>query len=118
VVAVGALGGFVDDFGVGLYSRVPPERAFTYADSLRPPSAGVVIARTGDGIGEVIAATVLHDRATGPIEAPVIVRLADGSRLGARAAAPSIAVDAAGTTLVGNRVRVRTVGDAAVWLPA
>lgn len=117
MVAVGALGGFVDDFGVGLYSRSDPERPFAYADSLRPPTSGVVIARTGDEIAEVIAATVLHDRDAGPVEAPVIVRLADGSRLGAKAASPAIAVAVAGTTLVGRRVRVRTDGDAVVWLP-
>ena len=117
VVAVGALGGFVDDFGVGLYARSTPDRPFTYAESLRPPSPGVTIARTGDEVAEVIAATVLHDRDAGPVEAPVIVRLADGSRLGARAADPSIAADVAGTTLVGRHVRVLPDGDAAVWHP-
>ena len=117
VVAVGALGGFVDDFGVGLYSRAVPERGFAYTDSLRPPASGVMIASTGNEVAEVIAATVLHDRDAGPVEAPVIVRLADGSRLGARAAAPSIAAEVSGTTLVGRQVRVRPDGDAAVWLP-
>ena len=117
LVAVGALGGFVDDFGVGLYSRTVPEHPFAYADSLRPPASGVVVARTGDEMAEVIASTVLHDRDAGPVAAPVIVRLADGSRLGAKAADPSIAAAVAGTTLVGRRVRVRTHGDAAVWAP-
>ena len=65
----------------------------------------------------MIAATVLHDRDAGPVAAPVIVRLADGSRLGAKAAAASIATEVAGTTLVGRRVRVRTHGDDAVWAP-
>jgi acetyl-CoA C-acetyltransferase len=117
VVAVGALGGFVDDFGVGLYSRAAPDRPFTFADSLRPPASDVVIARTGDEVADVIAGTVLHERDAGPIEAPVVVRLADGSRLGARAATRSIAAEVAGTTLVGRRVRVRPDGDGAVWLP-
>ena len=90
----GALGGFVDDFGVGLYSRAEPERGRSPAATrcARRPS-GVVIARTGDEVAEVIAATVLHDRDGGPVAAPVIVRLADGSRLGARAADPSIAAE-------------------------
>lgn len=117
VVAVGALGGFVDDFGVGLYSRAVPERLFAYTESLRPPTFDVVIARTGDEVAEVVAATVLHDRDAGPVAAPVIVRLADGSRLGAKAASASIAAEVAGVSLVGRRVRVRTEGDAAVWLP-
>lgn len=119
VVAVGALGGFVDDFGVGLYARAVPDRPFTHADGLRPPESGVVIARTGDEVAEVIAGTVLHDRDGGPIAAPVIVRLADGSRLGARAASPSIAADVAGTTLVGRRVRVSPGldGQPATWHP-
>jgi acetyl-CoA C-acetyltransferase len=118
VVAVGALGGFVDDFGVGLYSRAEPQRPFIHAGSLRPPPSGVVIARSGDEVAEVIAATVLHDRDAGPAEAPVIVRLANGARLGAKAAFTSIAAEVAGTTLVGRRIRVHPDGDgAAVWLP-
>lgn len=118
VVAVGALGGFVDDFGVGLYSRALPERPFTYVDALRPQAAAVTVARTGDEVAEVVAATVLHDRDAGPREAPLIVRLADGSRLGATAAAPAVVAEAAGTTMVGRRVRVRASGDGVVWSPA
>jgi len=119
LVAVGALGGFVDDFGVGVYSRREPDRPFTYTDGLRPPPSHVVIAHTGDEIAEVIAATVLHDRDGGPTAAPVIVRLADGSRLGAQAADPAIPADVAGTTLVGRHVRVTATPDgaAAVWRP-
>jgi acetyl-CoA C-acetyltransferase len=118
VVAVGALGGFVDDFGVGLYSRAVPQRPFAHAGSLRPPASGVLIARRGDEVAEVIAGTVLHDRDAGPVEAPVIVRLANGARLGAKAASAAIAAEVAGTTLVGRRVRIRPDGDDAnVWLP-
>ncbi len=118
VVAVGALGGFVDDFGVGLYSRAEPRRAFASVDSLRPPASDVVIAHTGDEVAEVIAATVLHDRDAGPVAAPVVVRLADGSRLGARAADPALAAEVSGQTLVGRHVRVRPAGNGAVWLPS
>ena len=100
----------------GCTRRAEPTRPFTWAgadEPLRPDEAPVAISRTADEVAEVVAATVLHDRDGGPVEVPVIVRLADGSRLGARAGDPALPAAVAGTTLVGRRVRIRSDGDAA-----
>jgi acetyl-CoA C-acetyltransferase len=120
LAAVGALGGFVDDFAAGIYSPAPPSRPFTYAGAdvqLQPEQRSVTVVRSADTEALVVAATVLHDRDGGPVDAPVIVELADGTRVGAPAGDPELAAAVSGTTLVGQVVRVRPTGDGATWAP-
>jgi hypothetical protein len=55
--------------------------------------------------------TVLHERDAGPVAAPVIARLPDGSRVGARAATPDLPAALSGTSLVGRQVQLVTRGE-------
>jgi acetyl-CoA C-acetyltransferase len=115
--AVVGLGGMVNDFSVGLYALADgaPDRPVAPVDlgvvgddpvPLRPSASGPAI---------VDAMSVLHDRDRGPFAVPVIARLPDGSRVGARAADPTIAADLTGTTLVGREVRLEPRDDTVVW---
>jgi hypothetical protein len=58
----------------------------------------------GSGRAVVDAMTVLHDRARGPVAAPVIARFDDGSRIGVRAGDPALPATLAGTNLVGTEI--------------
>jgi hypothetical protein len=51
---------------------------------------------------------VLHERDAGPVAAPVIARLPDGSRVGARPATPDLPAALSGTSLVGTEVQLAT----------
>lgn len=115
--AVGALGGFVNDFGVGIYGAEPPARPFRWEPELRPAYTPVPATRTADAEAEVVAGSVLHDR-SGPVEAGVLVALPDGSRLGARAEDDDLVRDVSGTTLAGRTVRVFEKDGKAWWRPA
>jgi acetyl-CoA C-acetyltransferase len=103
--AVG-VGGMVTDFSIGVYGLgEAPFRAaeLAVADPPQVPSA-----RTAQGTGVVEAMTVLHDRDRGPVEAPVIARLASGARIGARCADPAMPGDLSGRNLVGREVKLTT----------
>lgn len=118
VAAVGALGGFIDDFGVGIYGPEPGSVPFRWEDGLRPFARSVGVTRLADAEAQVVAGTVLHDRGHGPVEAGVIVELPDGTRLGATAHDPELAAEVSGTALVGRTVRVLEKDGKARWVPA
>jgi len=104
--AVG-VGGMLTDFSIGVYGL---EEAPFRSDELiveEPPP--VPAARLAQGTAVVEAATVLHDRDRGPVEAPVIARLPSGSRVGARCTDPALAEDLSGRNIVGREVELTTV---------
>lgn len=116
-VAVVGLGGMVDDFSVGVYSTEPvADPLIETAPTVTAPA--VPFQRHASGEAVVDASTVLHERDTGPTEAPVIARLDDGTRVGARAADPELPAQVAGRALVGTTVRLTATELGTVWSPA
>jgi acetyl-CoA C-acetyltransferase len=119
--AVVGVGGTCHDFAVGLYSTEGPRRAGTFeeATDVKEALAEVArpIARQATGEATVDAMTVLHERDAGPVAAPIIARLPDGSRVGARAADPELAAALSGTSLVGRQVRLEDRGDHVHYTP-
>jgi acetyl-CoA C-acetyltransferase len=102
-----SLGGMLTDFALGVYATAggPCE----LHDLGKHTEAPVTTVATGEGVGQVEASTVLHDAEHGPVEAPVIARLPDGSRIGARAADPALPAALAGqTSQVGRQVKLTT----------
>lgn len=112
VGAVVGLGGAVDDFSVGLYAADAPDHGCALeTETVYPDEAPVPIVRTADGIAVVEACTVMHERDAGTVGAPVIARLPDGSRIGARAADAELPAALSGSSLVGREVRITSVDD-------
>lgn len=116
--AVVGIGGAADDFSVGLYAADGSDgpRLIETEPSI-PDDAPVPITRTADGVGVVVAATVLHDRDAGVVGAPVIARLADGTRVGARALDPELPASLSGRQIVGGEVKITSVDDKAFYEP-
>jgi acetyl-CoA C-acetyltransferase len=112
-----SLGGMVSDFAVGFYGTADAPCRLAHLDT--DELARVAIARTATGEAIVDAATVLHDREHGPVAAPIIARLPDGRRAGAKAADPALPAALAGKpSLVGQPVMLRMAEDGhVVYLP-
>ncbi len=113
---VTGLGWYVTKHAVGLYSSAPPPQGWRHADcsdaQARIDATAIPVALDGAGEAVVEAMTVSHDRQTGPSSAPVFARLGDGRRVVALPADPSLPASLSGTSLVGQRIRVRA-GDGA-----
>jgi acetyl-CoA C-acetyltransferase len=112
--AVG-VGGMITDFSIGVYGAdAAPFRSaeVAVADPPRVPPA-----RTARGTAVVEAMTVLHDRESGPVEAPVIARLPAGARIGARCLDPAMAGDLSGQNLVGREVKLTTIDGKVYYRP-
>ncbi len=108
LAAVVGVGGMVTDASaavLGIGHELGP------VVTLDPVPAAAAIRETADGPAVVDAMTVLHDRDRGPVAAPVVARLPDGSRVGARAADPGLPAATSGSSLVGRRVELRTDDD-------
>ncbi len=107
VGAAVSLGGMMNDFALGFYGVGDgPCQILDLGESVETP---VPTAVSADGSAVVDAATVLHDKDHGPVEAPIIARLPDGSRTGARAGDPALAAAiAGGPSLVGRAVELTT----------
>jgi acetyl-CoA C-acetyltransferase len=120
VGSVVGVGGVCHDFAVGLYSTADPRREGTFeeASDIKEALAEVAVptARLAEGEAVVDAMTVLHERDEGPVAAPVIARLPDGSRVGARAADPMLPAALSGTSLVGRTVRLSSHDDHTTYL--
>jgi acetyl-CoA C-acetyltransferase len=121
VGAVVGVGGTCHDFAVGLYSTDGPRRPGTYeeATDITESLAEVAtpIAQHAEGEATVDAMTVLHERDGGPVAAPIVARLPDGTRVGARAADPELPAALSGTSLVGRQVRLEDRGDHLYYTP-
>jgi len=120
--AVVGLGGAIHDFSVGLFSAGEPRRPPAFEDATevtdRLRTEMVPLARDQRGTAVVEAMTVVHGRDEGPTGAPVLVRLPDGSRTGARAASPELVVELSGTSLVGRSVALSSDDGATTYVPA
>ena len=88
--AAASLGGMVSYFSVGLYGAVDEDAGGCRLSDLPIDSSEVVpTVKAATGPATIDAATVLHDKG-GPAAAPIIARLPDGSRTGARAGDPEL----------------------------
>jgi acetyl-CoA C-acetyltransferase len=121
ISAVVGVGGSCNDFAAGLLSVDEPRApgrweevpAITEALAARSvPSAQCV-----EGPAVVEAATVFHERGTGPVSAPVIARLPDGRRIGARAGDPQLPAELSRTQIVGREVVLTVVDGATTFRP-
>ncbi len=113
-----SLGGMVTDFSVGFYTTGDGEvRTLDVGTSSATPVETVTAAA---GRATVDAATVLHARDSGAVAAPVVARLADGRRIGAKAGDPALPAALAGRqSLVNREVILTTAQDGTVtYLPA
>ena len=118
VGAVVGVGGAADDFSVGLYAADYSGGPHVIeTEPSIPDDTPVPVTRTGDGVGVVVAATVLHERDAGPVAAPVIARLPDGTRIGARALDPGLPATLSGRQIVGHEVQITSVDDKAFYEP-
>jgi acetyl-CoA C-acetyltransferase len=116
--AVVGVGGAADDFSVGLYSTDARSGPYVIeTEPSIPDDEPVPVVRTGDGVGVVVAATVLHERDTGVTAAPIIAELPDGTRIGARALDPELPASLSGMQIVGREVRITSVEDKAFYEP-
>jgi acetyl-CoA C-acetyltransferase len=115
------LGWYVTKHAVGIYGASPPPRGWRYDDCAaqqqRIDAGALTVATAPSGPARVEGMTVLHDR-TGQITgAPIFGRLATGERVVADAA-PGLAPDLDGTSLVGSPVSVRTIDGAPMYEPS
>lgn len=119
--AVVGVGGMCHDFSAGVYAAGAPEQPgrFEEASDVTASLAEVAVptGTSGEGIATVDAMTVLHERDRGAVAAPVIARLADGSRVGARADDPALPAALSGTSLVGRQVRLVSRPDHTYYEP-
>ena len=98
------------DFALGVYGA--SDRPCEIRDLGKHTEHAVETVATGEGVAVVEAATVLHDAEHGPVEAPIIARLAHGARIGARAADPALPAALAGQpSLIGREVTLSTDAD-------
>jgi acetyl-CoA C-acetyltransferase len=122
VSAVVGVGGSCNDFSVGLYSVDEPRRPGRFVEATDITEAleplAVPHAQEANGTAVVDAMTIFHERDAGPVSAPLIARLPDGSRVGARPADPELPATLSGTSLVGREVRLTTVDGTTTYLPA
>jgi hypothetical protein len=96
----------VNDFSMGVYGT--DERPRVTEDLGELVDRRVPLTTEASGSAVVEAMTVLHERGRGPVAAPVVARLDDGTRVGARAASADLAAELSGTSLVGRRVLLAT----------
>jgi len=113
---IGALigvGGVANSFAAGICSSTPPAQPWRYdrcedvEHKLRNPELPVDLG--AEGTATVVAMTVVHDRDTGPQGAPIIAQFPDGRRTGAAAADVAMAAELAGSSLVGQQVKISVV---------
>jgi acetyl-CoA C-acetyltransferase len=108
---VTGLGWYATKHAVGLYGSRPPEHGWRHADcsfdQARIDSSALAVATDATAAAEVEAMTVIHDRVSGPIAAPVFARLADGRRVVAAAADSALPAALVDQSLVGCTVAVR-----------
>lgn len=121
ISAVVGVGGSANDFAAGILSVDEPrapghwEQAPEITEALT--AASVPTAQGVEGPAVVEAATVFHERDSGPVSAPVIARLPDGRRIGARAADPELPADLSRTTVVGREIVLTVVDGGTVYRP-
>jgi acetyl-CoA C-acetyltransferase len=118
--AVFGLGGMLEKFAVGVISSRTSDKQYRSENYVGMPAdtEHVPIIQSWEGPGTVFAGTVLHDRNAGPLAAPVVVDLPNGSRIGARARNEQLVRDLSDSTLVDLRVRLSTSDGQVFYEPA
>lgn len=115
------VGWYMTKHAIGIYSDSPPplgwQHAFCGDEEARIASVAHLPADNAHGDGVIVAGTIVHDRQTGPVSAPVLVDLDSGGRTVALAAESSAPASLSGATLVGMRVRLRQGDGCPVWDP-
>ncbi|MCW2546065.1 MAG: hypothetical protein JWN96_525 [Mycobacterium sp.] len=107
IAAAASLGGMLTDFSVGLYGVSDAPCQLLDLGKSTAPAVQTVAAASGTAVVE--AGTVLHERERGPVEAPIVARLPDGTRTGATAGDPGLAEALSGQpSLVGREVHLST----------
>jgi acetyl-CoA C-acetyltransferase len=102
-----SLGGMLTDFAFGLYGTA--DRPCEIRDLGKHTENEVETLAAAEGIAMVEASTVLHDAGSGPVAAPIIATLPDGTRTGAKAGDPALPAALAGnTSLIGRQVKLMT----------
>jgi len=120
--AVVGVGGSCNDFAAGLLSVDEPRTPAAWVES--PDITEAMAARSVEcavgleGRAVVEAATIFHERDAGPVSAPMIARLPDGRRIGARAGDPELPAELSGTPIVGREVVLTVVDGTTTYLPA
>jgi acetyl-CoA C-acetyltransferase len=106
---VGANGGFLSKHSIGVYGASPPPHGFEKADTslqqAEVEKAALPTAFKATGTAEVVASTIVYDRAGAVASAPVVATLADGRRVVAQAE-PALMAGLTGRSLIGEQVRV------------
>ena len=106
---VAANGGFLSKHSIGVYGATPPPKGFELSDTrvqqAEVEAAALATTIEAEGTAEVVAATVVYDRAGSVASAPIMANLEDARRVVAQAA-PSVVDGLAGKSLIGERVRV------------
>lgn len=112
------LGWYVTKHAVGIYGASPPPHGWRYDacafEQQRIDGGALAVATAPSGRAQVEAMTVLHDRAAKATGAPIFGRLASGERVVADAA-PQLAADLEGVSLVGSTVSVRTIDGTTIY---
>jgi acetyl-CoA C-acetyltransferase len=122
VSAVVGVGGSCNDFSLGIFSVDEPRHRACFVEATDITEALEPLAtpqtQVADGIAVVEAATIFHERDAGPVSAPLIARLPDGSRIGATVGDPELPAALSRVPLVGREVRLTTVDGVTTYLPA
>ncbi len=122
ISAVVGVGGSCNDFAAGLLSVDEPraEAAWVEAPDITEAMAArsVDCAEGVESTAVVEASTIFHERDAGPVSAPMIARLPDGRRIGARAGDPELPAELSRTPVVGREVVLTVVDGVTTYLPA
>jgi len=108
-----SIGGMATNYSVGIYGL--DDAPFRSAQPITSDAPAWPVSDVGHGRAVVEAMTVLHDPVTGPINAPIVARLATGERIGARSASATIAAELSGTCIIGEQVELETTAEGILY---
>lgn len=110
-----SIGGIATKYSVGVYGL--DDAPFRSAQPITSDAPAWPVSDVGHGRAVVEAMTVLHDPLTGPVNAPIVARLATGERIGARSASATIAAELSGTCIIGEEVELETTAEGVLYRP-
>jgi acetyl-CoA C-acetyltransferase len=119
---VTANGNYVTKQSAGIYSTIPPERAFAPRDPASYQAGidadrGPVVAEIAEGDGTIETYTVMHER-KGPAYSILFGRLGDGRRFMANTPDdPALLADMTGRDYLGAKGRVQHTDGVNIFVP-